>query len=135
VKEFYNRCPRWLQPAVVVAIGGPWMVQRALMKLFAALMNGLFSVLNGRRPRLFRSTRTVQHGDAQDRRMFQSQRARGMHWWYDLVDWIGGYPFEVAKPEAVLQHLRGHEFELTQMTTCGGNLGCNEFVFRRAGNA
>ena len=21
--------------------------------------------------------------------------------WHDLVDWVGGYPFEVAKPEEV----------------------------------
>lgn len=136
VKEFYNRCPRWLQPVVVVAIGGPWMAQRALMKLSAALMNGLFSMLNGRRPRLFRSSmsRGSDGAASPNRQLFQSQRARGMHWWYDLVDWIGGYPFEVAKPEDVLKHLRSHGFELTQMTTCGGNLGCNEFVFHRTNN-
>ena len=23
---------------------------------------------------------------------------RGMSFWQDLVDWVGGYPFEVAKP-------------------------------------
>lgn len=24
---------------------------------------------------------------------------RGMSRWHDLVDWVGGYPFEVASPE------------------------------------
>jgi len=27
------------------------------------------------------------------------RKKRGMSAWYDLVDWVGGYPFEVAKPE------------------------------------
>jgi 2-polyprenyl-6-hydroxyphenyl methylase/3-demethylubiquinone-9 3-methyltransferase len=26
---------------------------------------------------------------------------RGMSLWHDMIDWLGGYPFEVAKPEAV----------------------------------
>jgi 2-polyprenyl-6-hydroxyphenyl methylase/3-demethylubiquinone-9 3-methyltransferase len=56
-----------------------------------------------------------------------------MHWWYDLVDWIGGWPFEVAKPEEVFVFLRDRGFELVQLRTCGGNIGCNEFVFRRTG--
>src|SRR5207302_11503803 len=47
---------------------------------------------------------------------------RGMSPWYDVVDWVGGYPFEVAKPEGIFDfyHLRG--FTLTKMTTCGGTL-------------
>ena len=27
---------------------------------------------------------------------------RGMSAWNDLIDWVGGYPFEVAKPEEIL---------------------------------
>ncbi|MBI4507238.1 MAG: class I SAM-dependent methyltransferase [Chloroflexi bacterium] len=54
---------------------------------------------------------------------------RGMSRWHDLVDWIGGYPFEVAKPEAVLDFCRARGFTLAKLKTCGGKLGCNEFVF------
>ncbi len=54
-----------------------------------------------------------------------------MHRWYDLVDWVGGWPFEVARPEQVLRFLRERGFELQDLKTCGGSLGCNEFVFRR----
>ena len=25
--------------------------------------------------------------------------------WYDAIDWVGGYPFEVAKPEEVFDFL------------------------------
>jgi hypothetical protein len=51
--------------------------------------------------------------------------------WYDLVDWIGGYPFEVSTPEAVFDFVRARGFQLQRLKTCGGGLGCNEFVFRR----
>jgi 2-polyprenyl-6-hydroxyphenyl methylase/3-demethylubiquinone-9 3-methyltransferase len=68
-------------------------------------------------------------------RPFQSWRSarsqRGMSAWRDLIDWVGGYPFEVAKPEAILDfHLRCG-FILTRLATCGGSLGCNEYVFVR----
>jgi hypothetical protein len=55
---------------------------------------------------------------------------RGMSWWTDLVDWVGGYPFEVAKPEELFNFYRDRGFELVQMTTCN-DLGCNEVVFRK----
>ncbi len=66
---------------------------------------------------------------------FRSWRAygkeRGMGAWRDVVDWVGGYPFEVAKPETILDFYRARGFELRRMTTCGGGLGCNEFVFEK----
>ena len=56
---------------------------------------------------------------------------RGMSLWHDMIDWLGGYPFEVARPERVLRFFRDRGFMLTEMTTCGGRMGCNEFVFKR----
>ncbi len=61
----------------------------------------------------------------------RAPRARGMSARHDLIDWVGGYPFEVAKPEAVLVFLRERGFELCHLKTCGGGLGCNEYVFQR----
>jgi len=57
--------------------------------------------------------------------------ARGMSSWYDLVDWVGGYPFEVAKPEEILDFYLARGFALKKLTTCGGKLGCNQFVLKR----
>jgi 2-polyprenyl-6-hydroxyphenyl methylase/3-demethylubiquinone-9 3-methyltransferase len=57
---------------------------------------------------------------------------RGMSPWRDVVDWVGGYPFEVARPEEPLDRLRPAGFTLERLRTCGGGLGCNEWVFRRA---
>lgn len=56
---------------------------------------------------------------------------RGMSLWHDMIDWLGGYPFEVASPEAILRVLRRGGFVLEALKTCGGRMGCNEFVFRR----
>jgi 2-polyprenyl-6-hydroxyphenyl methylase/3-demethylubiquinone-9 3-methyltransferase len=51
--------------------------------------------------------------------------------WHDLVDWVGGYPFEVAKPEQVFDFLKRRGFALEKLSTAGGGLGCNQFVFVR----
>jgi 2-polyprenyl-6-hydroxyphenyl methylase/3-demethylubiquinone-9 3-methyltransferase len=59
----------------------------------------------------------------------QEARERGMSAWYDLVDWVGGYPFEVAKPEQIFEFYKERGFTLEEITTCGGSMGCNEFVF------
>jgi 2-polyprenyl-6-hydroxyphenyl methylase/3-demethylubiquinone-9 3-methyltransferase len=57
---------------------------------------------------------------------------RGMHPWRDVVDWVGGYPFEVAKPEEIFEFFRARGFELRRLKTCAGGKGCNEFVFVRS---
>ncbi|MBV8818159.1 MAG: class I SAM-dependent methyltransferase [Acidobacteriaceae bacterium] len=56
---------------------------------------------------------------------------RGMSPWHDVVDWVGGYPFEVAKPEQIFDFYHSRGFELDRMMTDGGGLGCNQFVFTR----
>jgi len=56
-------------------------------------------------------------------------RRRGMSPWQDLVDWVGGFPFEVARPEEVFDFLRDRGLVLTKLATCAGALGCNQFVF------
>ena len=60
-------------------------------------------------------------------------RARGMSPWCDVVDWVGGYPFEVAKPEEIFNFFRKKGFELLNLKTCGGGIGCNEYVFMKNG--
>ena len=66
-------------------------------------------------------------------RTWTGYRARGMSRWHDLVDWVGGYPFEVAAPEQVFDFVSARGFTLERLKTCGGGLGCNQFVFARAG--
>lgn len=56
---------------------------------------------------------------------------RGMSPWHDWIDWLGGYPFDVAKPEEIFSFLRSRGFLLQNLVTCLGRLGNNEYVFRR----
>lgn len=57
--------------------------------------------------------------------------SRGMSPWRDVVDWVGGLPFEVAKPDQIFHFFQKRGFQLTEMKTDDGH-GCNEFVFRRS---
>jgi SAM-dependent methyltransferase len=59
-----------------------------------------------------------------------SRENRGMSPWRDVVDWVGGFPFEVSRPEEVLACCRKLGCELVHLKTCGGGRGCNEYVFR-----
>ena len=58
------------------------------------------------------------------------RQQRGMSAWRDVVDWVGGYPFEVATPGEIHEWYRAQGFVLQKLKTTY-NLGCNEYVFRR----
>jgi 2-polyprenyl-3-methyl-5-hydroxy-6-metoxy-1,4-benzoquinol methylase len=55
-------------------------------------------------------------------------RPRGMDRRRDLVDWVGGYPFEVARPDQVFAFYRERGFVLDRLVSVRG-LACNEYVF------
>lgn len=59
------------------------------------------------------------------------RRSRGMSRWHDWIDWIGGYPFETAKPDEIFDFYRQRGFTLVHLSTRGGGHGCNEFVFSK----
>jgi len=104
VKKTYNRLPRQIRPEYVAAMMAPL----ELAFLVRALIRG--------RLRSYVETWTRPH-------------QRGMSKWRDWVDWVGGYPFEVAKPEQVFRFLRDRGFVLDELVTEGAGLGCNQFVF------
>lgn len=58
----------------------------------------------------------------------QYSTKRGMSPWDDVVDWVGGYPFEVAKPEEIFRFCHDRDFQLFEMITTN-RLGNNELVF------
>ncbi len=105
VKTLYNR--NRLGRALVLATGIPYFVLRG----FAG------DVLRRQDPR---------------RRYREYRRSRGMSVVHDWVDWLGGMPFEVATPGAILDFYRPRGFVLERLVTCGGSLGCNEFLFKKA---
>ncbi len=58
------------------------------------------------------------------------QKNRGMSWFRDVSDWLGGYPYEAAAPGEVLEFVRGScGFELIKQNINHG-LGISEFLFK-----
>lgn len=70
----------------------------------------------------------LQGNPLQEWRTYSSQR--GMSKWHDLVDWVGGYPFEVASPGEIFEFYRRRGFVLMHLVSRSG-LGCNEYHFER----
>jgi len=58
-------------------------------------------------------------------------KSRGMSPWRDLVDWVGGYPFEVAKPDDIIEFYLVNGLDLRRLKTVGCGHGCNEYVFQK----
>jgi 2-polyprenyl-3-methyl-5-hydroxy-6-metoxy-1,4-benzoquinol methylase len=59
----------------------------------------------------------------------QYENRRGMNRWRDIVDWVGGYPYEVCKPEEIFEFFKVRGFSLTKLVCGNVGLGCSEFVF------
>src|SRR5205085_4819620 len=108
IKRLYNRWPAVLRPLLLVAVGVYFLGRSVL-------------TARGRR----RGTLPIAATGN------QRSKERGMSRWHDLVDWVGGYPFEVAKPEDVFDALKTEGFELRYMKKCAGHLGCKEFVLAK----
>lgn len=106
-KRIYNKLPTNLKPLYTYLVMGP----RELKLFFLATLKG--------KPWLYFDN--ITH--------YAERSTRGMSYWFDKIDWIGGYPFEVAKPEEIFNFYRDRGFILRQLKTEGGGLGCNEFVF------
>jgi 2-polyprenyl-3-methyl-5-hydroxy-6-metoxy-1,4-benzoquinol methylase len=104
-KQLYNRLPRALRIPYLLAVSAPFEIRHALG-----------SIRSGRPGPYFKS--------------WFSSGERGMSRWRDIVDWVGGYPYEVAKPEEIFDFYKARNFSLTRLR-CDGGLGCNEFVFEK----
>jgi len=105
IKKFYNKLPHFLQPLIVLFIASYYEIKYSLILL-----------LKGRNPLPFHNWK-------------ESKKSRGMSVWHDWVDWCGGLPFEVAKPENIIVPLLNKGFILANLSTCGGSWGCNQYVF------
>jgi len=107
IKKTYNRMPGLLKTPFVIAVSAPEEAKSLIRSLIKA------------RPSEYIRTWT------------QYDQNRGMSHWHDLVDWVGGYPYEVAKPEEIFDFYRARGFTLTKLKCGAVGLGCNEFVFQR----
>lgn len=55
---------------------------------------------------------------------------RGMNFFTDVKDWLGGFPYEYATPEEVISHLKQLGFKFKKIKKAR-SLGCNEFLFTK----
>ena len=86
IKRFYSVSPRPIQGLMRTAFAG--------VQIFGLLVKG-------RNPlRVMRD---------------YGKSSRGMSWYTDSTDWIGGYPFEYASAEDVIEHLTGRGFDLVKL--------------------
>jgi 2-polyprenyl-6-hydroxyphenyl methylase/3-demethylubiquinone-9 3-methyltransferase len=63
-------------------------------------------------------------------------RKRGMKWYTDAIDWLGGYPYESASPAEVIARLEGKGFRLKRLFKARRDLGLlgsgnAEYVFEK----
>jgi SAM-dependent methyltransferase len=106
VKRLYNRAPARLRLPYAVLVTVPRQLPPLARAIFTRRLGAFV-------------------------RSWVNPRERGMSRWHDVIDWVGGYPFEVATPEEVFRFCRDRGFALRELTTQGSGLGCNEFVFQR----
>jgi SAM-dependent methyltransferase len=61
------------------------------------------------------------------------RRSRGMALWTDLVDWLGGYPYEFATPEEIVEFCERECGLRSVSVSCrpASETGNNEFLFER----
>jgi 2-polyprenyl-6-hydroxyphenyl methylase/3-demethylubiquinone-9 3-methyltransferase len=59
------------------------------------------------------------------------RQQRGMDFMYNVIDWVGGYPYEYESIAETTQRMRKLGFELVKAIPAEVPTGCNEFLFRR----
>jgi 2-polyprenyl-6-hydroxyphenyl methylase/3-demethylubiquinone-9 3-methyltransferase len=59
------------------------------------------------------------------------RQRRGMSFYHDVVDWVGGYPYEYATREEVIARVEGKGLACVKVMRPVTPTGCNQFVFER----
>lgn len=65
------------------------------------------------------------------RRFTEHRKYRGMSLTHDWKDWLGGYPYERARPERIESFYANLGYELVRMERPTFGFGNNQFVFRK----
>jgi 2-polyprenyl-3-methyl-5-hydroxy-6-metoxy-1,4-benzoquinol methylase len=107
-KRIYNTLPRLLKT--------PWALVAIAPTEFKAALS---SLLAGRLGNYLRAWTRVE-------------TARGMSRWHDVIDWVGGYPFEYAAPDEIFNFYRERGFGLTKLVCKGAGSGCVQYVFEKS---
>lgn len=58
-------------------------------------------------------------------------KKRGMNFYYDVIDWVGGYPYEYASKNEIQDFVENLGYTLIKYQPATVPTGCNEFVFKK----
>ena len=105
IKQTYNQLPTLLRPPFAALVIAPDELKKAVSAMLGLRFGAYLRAWRQTDPR------------------------RGMNHWRDIVDWVGGYPYEYAAPEEIFDFFRQRGFTLSRLLCKGVGLGCNEFVF------
>jgi SAM-dependent methyltransferase len=108
IKQTYNNLPSFLRVPFTLAVAAP-SEAKDILRAIVTLRPGQY-IRNWR----------------------EYEQKRGMNRWRDIVDWVGGYPYEVSTPDEVFDFFRSRGFVLTRLNCGRVGLGCNQFVFLKA---
>lgn len=64
------------------------------------------------------------------RELTSATSGRGMSWLHDVIDWIGGYPYEYASVKDIVEFYRRDGFEPVKIRE-NRSYGCHQLVFGR----
>lgn len=106
IKRFYNKVPFFLRPTYVL-----------ITSLYGELKQLACFTYKLKPFQYFKNIK-------------EYKKKRGMSYWYDMVDWIGGYPFEVSKVHEVFNFFR-NDFFLIKLHSEGKGKGNNLFLFKK----
>ena len=113
VCSIYNR--HWSSPpwkAVKYLYNkSPALLQRAFIAVFYPVIYVAKWVVTGKDPR---------------------RKDRGMDFYHDVIDWVGGYPYEYASIQEIKDLVCPKGFDCLRVQPARVPTGCNEFVFRKS---
>jgi 2-polyprenyl-6-hydroxyphenyl methylase/3-demethylubiquinone-9 3-methyltransferase len=60
-----------------------------------------------------------------------TEKNRGMDFYYDVIDWVGGYPYEYASEQELVAFVEPLGYRCLRHIPAQVPTGCNEFIFQR----
>jgi 2-polyprenyl-3-methyl-5-hydroxy-6-metoxy-1,4-benzoquinol methylase len=109
IKFLYNKLPKILQ------------------KIYAILLGYTFIVIN-----LLKYTIMLKPGIAIEA-LKNYKKGRGMNMINDMIDWIGGFPYEYATVKELDDFFKKRGFELIKVKEAS-SLGCHQIIFKKIHN-
>jgi len=105
-KRRYNGLPALLRPLYVLYVWAPIELRTLLSYLYSGKLKTYFGELTS------------------------ASSQRGMSRVHDIVDWVGGYPYEYASVSAITGFYETAGFQTAKVRE-NGSYGCHQIVFRR----